>query len=100
MKKYLLILIGLAFFLAPKVHAATFVIAQTGVYGTSTTTNTTSSCTFANNPATGDVVIVGLYWHKTGQATSTIVSLKDGNNNSFAISPSSPSGNDSVLGAV
>jgi hypothetical protein len=66
--------------------------AQPGVSGNETG-STTVSCAFGSNPSPGDTVVVAsTWWDPNGvHASSTITSVKDGNGNTYVVSPNSPS---------
>jgi hypothetical protein len=51
-------------------------------------TATTVSVSLGNNPATGDVVCVGLFFY--GSSAPSSVSIKDANSNAYTITPHSP----------
>lgn len=56
-----------------------------------TTSGTTVTAVFANNPTQGNTVCVGIMWYGGGATGTSIVSVKDGNNNDYTVTPSSPS---------
>jgi len=68
----------------------TFVKAQAGVHTLVTAATTTISCTFASNPATGDLVVVGIMWFNGTNPSSTITSVKDASNTVYTVTPHSP----------
>src|SRR5262249_53321569 len=85
----------------PPPPPGSFTKAQPGISAPEILNGGTSiSCTFANNPAPGDLVTVAALYYGNSPSGTTISSIKDANNNSYTLTPNSPSTYDSNSGQV
>lgn len=69
------------------------------VVGTATS-GFTVQAVFPNNPAKGNLVCIGIIYFSGGSLGSSIISILDGNSNSYIVTAASPSGYDINAGQV
>ncbi len=70
---------------------ATFAHSQATTGSNNNANSTTLTVTLPNNPATGDLVVVGFTWANGASTQPSVPTVVDSSSNSYTISPKSPS---------
>ncbi len=80
------LIITIASVLLPLSAHAGFTLNQPGVNSNGTANASSISCTFASNPAPGDLVVVSSIWWDGLADAGTLNSVTDGNSNAYTVS--------------
>ena len=94
------IIITIASILLPLSAHAGFTLNQTGVNSDGVANSSSISCTFASNPARGDLVVVGYIWWNGSVGTEIVNSILDGSGNAYTMANATSSAFDSTAGVT